>query len=701
MGKRMFEKALHKLRAHLRLPLVAAACTGALGSGCMKFEDAEPIELGTHVDDWRDEIIYQVLVDRFANGDAGNDYRVDFSSLGHYHGGDWKGLEDKLDYIQTLGVTTIWISPVVKNVDTDAGFDGYHGYWAQDLDAPNPHFGDIPALRHMVAAAHEKKLKVILDIVTNHMGQVFYYDINMNGQPDDQVFGGGCDKWSDPSDPDNLYPDYGNPDPTCNVKDGQSGVKHVTEYDPEFSPSGLIQAYTSLGYSGPAPIVFNTDPVTNHMPPMPSVLQNPAVFNRRGRTVNYDIGDQLLHGDFPGGLKDVNTTRCDVKKAMVESYARWVEIADFDGFRIDTVKHVEPEFWRYFTQKIRQRLDKQGKKNFFIFGETFDGNDALVGSFTKGGDVPEVPVGPQAVLGAPDLAREGTCVDDDVPLNADMLDSSFYFPQYYSVIADVFRDGGGTKKIQDLWGQREQNWGLTPTKSGIGIVPAKFPVNFLDNHDVGRFLFYQFFHNDLAAVSAGQLTNQQFAELRDQKLRNALVFLFAEQGIPCIYYGDEQGFEGGNDPANREDLWDSGYVQKPTADKERGKTYGRFFEWIQKLTGLRKKYRALTHGDQSVVWSTEHTGAEGDAGIFAFERTGGDAGDAYALVVINTNRDHASSPSDNGSTMKVNVPGGTMLVDVLSDMQLSYPVGADQTLTLQVPALGAALLVPQSQVGGN
>lgn len=83
----------------------------------------------------------------------------------------WKGVESKLDYLSELGVTTLWISPVVKNVDTDAGFDGYHGYWAQDLDRPNPHFGDVPALRHMVTAAHEKGIKVILDIVTNHMGR--------------------------------------------------------------------------------------------------------------------------------------------------------------------------------------------------------------------------------------------------------------------------------------------------------------------------------------------------------------------------------------------------------------------------------------------------------------------------------------------------------------------------------------------------
>ena len=71
------------------------------------------------------------------------------------------------------------------------------------------------------------------------------------------------------------------------------------------------------------------------MPPLPEVLRKPEAYNRKGRTYNFDDPDQLLHGDFPGGLKDVNTTRCDVKQAMVDTFARWVELTDLDGFRID------------------------------------------------------------------------------------------------------------------------------------------------------------------------------------------------------------------------------------------------------------------------------------------------------------------------------------------------------------------------------
>jgi glycosidase len=629
--------------------LTAMAVSLGGASGCMKFDDglAGPLTLETHAADWRDEVIYQVLIDRFADGDAGNNYRVDTSAGGKWHGGDWKGLEDQLPYLADLGVTALWISPVVKNVDTDAGFDGYHGYWAQDLDSPNPHFGDVPALRRMVAAAHAQNMKVILDIVTNHMGQVFFYDINKNGQPDENVSGDGCDKG---------FP--GDPDPTCNV--GTSGIKHVNEYDPDFDPRG-VQSRTSLGESGPAPVIFVYDPASNHIPPMPEVFQNPEAYNRKGRTFNFDDPDQLVHGDFPGGLKDVNTTRCDVKQAMVDSYTRWVELTDLDGFRIDTVKHVEPEFWRYFTQKVRQRLEKQGKKDFLMFGEAFDGNDTLIGSFTKN------------TLPPPEqLDAENTCVTDGVPITGDQLDSVFYFSQYFTAMRQVFVDSSDTQRIADLWSKRPMNFGTEPAKSGIGLSPQKSLVNFLDNHDVGRFLFFS------GSDAKGQA-----------QLKNAQLLVMTEDGIPCVYYGTEQGFTGGNDPANREDMWATGF------DKT-----GEHFVYTQKLIALRKKYSALRRGDQKVVWSTSHVGDEGDAGILAYERGGGDAPNAYALVVFNTNQKHDSSTKDGANLMKVSAPPGTELVEVL-DGGASVTVGADGSVEVKLPALSGALFVPANQVGGN
>ena len=173
------------------LALAALGLFGLTQASCFEVPQSAAPEITSEVDDWRDEVIYQVLVDRFDNGDPNNDYRVEVRSPTGWHGGDWQGLIDRLDYLEEMGVTTLWISPAVKNVEEDAGIAGYHGYWTQDFQATNPHFGDLQKLRELVAEAHERDMKVILDIVTNHIGQLFYYDINLNGSPDINIEGSG------------------------------------------------------------------------------------------------------------------------------------------------------------------------------------------------------------------------------------------------------------------------------------------------------------------------------------------------------------------------------------------------------------------------------------------------------------------------------------------------------------------------------
>lgn len=559
--------------------------------------DATPAPLATHVADWRDEVVYQVLVDRFANGDVNNDFGAKPGHLSRYQGGDWRGLAEHLGYLEDLGVTTLWISPVVKNVETDADFDGYHGYWAQDLTEPNPHFGDVAELRALVNAAHARGMKVVLDIVTNHMGQVFFYDQNLNGTPDVYVGGNGT----------------------------SSPVLRSSEFDPDFDSRG-VQVFTSLGIAGQAPLVFFDRPEIARVRPKPAILGEGRAYHGLGRTLDYEDPRQLLEGDFPGGLKDVATELPEVREAMVDAYARWVELVDLDGFRIDTVKHVEHEFWQVFTRGIRERLAAQGKANFLMFGEAFDGRDDLLGSFTQPGE----------------------------------LDSVFYFSQHFLVFRDVFQlahDANkqrGTRQIEQLWARRATSWGSQPQLGGIGVAPAKLPVNFLDNHDVARFLFGA--RRDVAA------------------LRNALTLLLTEEGLPCLYYGTELDFDGGNDPANREVLWTRGFD-----------TSGETFRHVARLNALRKRYPALRRGETKVLFSTDHTQEEPDAGLFAFERVG----DGYALVVLNTNGRHAS-----GTALQTSRAAGAVLVDRLDPAETQYTVGAGGTLTVTVPAQQSMLLVP-------
>jgi glycosidase len=533
-------------------------------------------------------------------------------SLAKYQGGDWKGIEDHLDYLQALGITTLWISPIVQNVDSDADIDAYHGYWQQDLTQVNPHFGDLASLRSMVAHAHDRGMKVVLDIVCNHMGQVFFYDINRNGRPDDYVNGS-----NQPGDP----------------------IVQISEYDPPWQAGGVL-SFSQEGQSGRAPMLFFDDASINRLPPQPGILATAGAYHGFGHIEDFSDVSQRTLGDFTGGLKDLATELPDVRATLVDAFATWVEKVDFDGYRIDTIKHVESDFWPVFAGNTRARLAAEGKNDFLMFGEAFDGNDQLIGSYTAPG----------------------------------ALDSVFYFSQHFTVFQNVFENANsastaqGTDQIQTLWEQKQTNYGTQPQDGGIGVAPYKALVNFIDNHDVPRFLFAS--NGDVAA------------------LHNALTLLYTEDGIPCLYYGTEQEFSGGNDPGNREVLWTTGMP-----------TDGATFAHIAKLARIRKAYGALRRADTKVLWSSTHVAQEDDAGIFAFERTGGDADPGvYALVVLNTSEQKTSSTSNGGTTMQTAAPPGGTLVDVLDPAQATYTADGSGQVQVSVPAQSAMILVPQGQV---
>jgi alpha-amylase len=126
----------------------------------------------TKAADWQDEIIYFVLLDRFANGRTDNDLpgQTDRSKPTYYHGGDLAGLTKRLDYIKSLGATAIWITPLYKQVGKVGDSYGYHGYWFEDPTAIDPQFGTPDEFREMIRQAHARGLKVILDLVVNHSG---------------------------------------------------------------------------------------------------------------------------------------------------------------------------------------------------------------------------------------------------------------------------------------------------------------------------------------------------------------------------------------------------------------------------------------------------------------------------------------------------------------------------------------------------
>ncbi len=682
-----------------RTKLGALCLAGATALGCWSDLDdyaGENVPLTANATtDWRDEVIYQLLVDRFADGDTSNDVRIDRGALGRYQGGDWQGVIDHMGYLKELGVTTLWISPVVRNVDTDAGVDAYHGYWASDLTRLNPHFGDLATLRRMVRVAHENGIKVILDIVTNHMGQMFYYDINNNGRPDEFISGSGQSVGSA------IGPD-GRPNQNAeaeferrarqelqyrNPGESESPLTRHTEYDPDYNVRGAVQAFTSLGPAGDAPVVFlNMPDIFRVAPPgdllaSQSILGRPEGYHRRGRIVTYDTtgcavdgtgcqpGDQTLNGDFPGGLKDVATEREDVRRAMVEAYWRWVRMLDLDGFRIDTLKHVDHGFWQYFASNIRRLAAAAGKRNFFMFGEAFDGNDSLVGSYT----------GPNE------------------------MDSVFYFPQKYRVFDNIFQCGdGNTSDVEGLLSDRQRDFSGTPQPGGVGVAPRQLLVNFMDNHDVSRFLYGMnpTVMNNIRVdtgrdCSSGVVDSRNPRDLERfrPRLHAALAYLLTEDGIPCIYYGTEQDFHGGNDPSNRERFWETNFSTAARRANNSASTFG----WTQRLIQTRLRYPALRRGAMSLRWTTTHTGAEQDAGIVAFERVDGQN---YALVVIHAKDGTAETSADRtgGMPMMVSAAPGTELVDVLADTNRAVTVGSGGSFVAPMGPWQASVFIPRSQV---
>jgi len=111
------------------------------------------------------DLIYFIMTDRFYNGDKSNDIDVDSTNPKAYHGGDIKGVIEKLDYIKSIGTTAIWLTPIVENED-----GGYHGYWTKDFYKVDPHLGTLEDLQTLVKEAHKRDIKVILDYVVNHTG---------------------------------------------------------------------------------------------------------------------------------------------------------------------------------------------------------------------------------------------------------------------------------------------------------------------------------------------------------------------------------------------------------------------------------------------------------------------------------------------------------------------------------------------------
>ncbi|HVM46755.1 MAG TPA: alpha-amylase family glycosyl hydrolase [Candidatus Acidoferrum sp.] len=516
---------------------------------------------------WQSQSIYQVITDRYYDGDpSNNNADGNYSATGttSVHGGDFKGLEQKLDYIKALGATAIWISPVVLN-----GHGQFHGYAARDFYHVDAHWGALADLQHLIQTAHAKGLLVIDDIVCNH--------------GDDLI-----------DSSDSGYCNYVAP------------------------PAGYhLQYSSSITYAAPYNIYNSTYTYANN------ALTN--LFHNQGCIGNYNDMTQVQLGELDG-LDDFRTESVYVRSNMAAIYQFWIQQAGFDGFRIDTVKHVDPGFWQYWSPLVHQfAATNSAKSNFFMFGEVFDSNEQLCGSFTgtKGG-------GPYE------------------------LDSVLDYPLYFLVGSVFGSASGATSQIDSHYANVGTYY---DTNAQMRL------VTFLDNHDNARFL-------------NTSTTN---------RLQVALAFLYSSRGVPCLYYGTEQAFNGATDPYNREDMFAGQFKDTGLAGVDSFNMTHPLFQSVALLNNLRRLYPALSLGSQVSQYNNS-----GGAGLYAYSRR---LGTQEVFAVLNTAGSTQTLPG-----CSVTYAPGTVLVNLLATNETITVTAASQTPSLSVPSTSAKLFLAQSQV---
>lgn len=258
--------------------------------------------------EWREELIYFIMVDRFHDDNQRTPADVDGKTEGFGSpeelkttcGGTLRGITNHLDYIRDLGCTSLWLSPVFEN-----NIEAYHGYAIQDYTEIDKRFGTKADLENLVDAAHAMHMRVFLDIVLHHSG----------------------DNWSYPGENDYYY------------------------YNGLTFPFGKWR--------------FQDKPV-------PVELRNPDLYSRKGQIRNFDTYPETREGDFQKlktFRNDDSPEALYVQELLTRIHCYWIRETDVDGFRLDAVKHMGEKATSQFCSHIREYAYKLGKRNFFLFGE--------------------------------------------------------------------------------------------------------------------------------------------------------------------------------------------------------------------------------------------------------------------------------------------------------------------------------------------
>jgi glycosidase len=551
---------LRLLRA--RVGACACLCVSTLASAGA----ANDLLLHVPSPDWRDQIIYFVMTDRFADGNPRNNDQgageYDPASSRHFSGGDFAGLVQRLGYIRGLGATALWVTPPVANLWRDpwVQYTGYHGYWAEHFKQVDRHLGTLDDYKRLSHALHSAGMYLVQDIVVNHTANYFDYQ-------------GGWDA----ADPARFY------------------------------------ARTPGPRSAPTQAPFNlNDP------------RRPA--DRRAGIYHWtppvaDYADPVQERTYQmGGLDDLATENPRVRRALRDSYGFWVREVGVDAFRVDTAFYVEPDFFTDFMQSrdraapgMAEVARRTGRRQFHVFGEGFamdrpfeDAQATRIERYSTG------PAGQQRLPG--------------------MLN----FP-LYAAFNDVFARGKPPAEL----GHR-----IAATMR-VHARPHLM-ANFLDNHDVDRFL----------------------AGGSEAALRQALLAMMTLPGIPVLYYGTEQGFT-----LPRAAMFAAGWG---SGGRDRFDTAHPLYRYTAAVSALRRSQRLFSRGTPTVLRA-----AAAGPGALAWRMA--HEGQA-ALVVMNTADSEVLL--DNLETGAA--PGSRLqALFGIDGMPPEQVVGAGGRLTLRLPPRSA------------
>ncbi|MFZ4412656.1 MAG: alpha-amylase family glycosyl hydrolase, partial [Bacteroidales bacterium] len=420
-------------------------------------------------------ILYNVFVDRFYNGDKSNDRPVKDSLIlprANYLGGDIKGVENKIseNYFNNLGVNTLWLSPIVKNPETAFGewkkpyskFSAYHGYWPISFTEIDNRFGNSAGFKNMITNAHAHQLNTLLDFVAHHVHK------------DHAVY--------------KAHPDWTT---SLYLPDGSLNTEKWDEYR---------------------------------------------------LTTWFDIF-----------LPTLDLAKTEVAEMLSDSALWWIKEYNLDGFRHDATKHVPLNFWRTLTNKLKNEVELKENRPIYQVGETY-GSVELIASY----------------------------------LGSGMLDGQFDFNVYDAALG-AFARGDDFKLLKYRLSESLSNYGFHNKMCYI-----------TGNQDRGRFISYaggslKFEEN---AKEAGWTRDIEVGDTSAyRKLEMLMAFNMTIPGLPVIYYGDEFGMPGGNDPDSRRMM---------RFGSELNKLEERTLHTTQSLTKLRRSNMAFLYGDFEWIENTAH-----------------------------------------------------------------------------------------------